>query len=428
MVGLQFDVAGGLFVAEVLFPIFALMQLPLRKYTPADRCFLITIIAGLVYFGSLLLSDLWNGTTYEQYSRGWARIVIFLLNFASIYLLANNHRSRLLLIAAGLSVGRIWLSLGAIDGDVIAWKLGLAKPITLIMIILCVIMPFLSGPRNLLAPLLIVFAGFGNIVADFRSLGGVLIIVGALMSFSALKGFFSAKAQRRQGQSAFVLVIIIVCSAATALQFYSIAANSGWLSDRAQGKFEAQVQQSDLPLLIAGRNELLVSLSAILDAPILGHGSWPKNRYYADQLASQRYQYGLSNNPAASPDDDLIPMHSHLFGGWVEAGLAGGLFWAFILFLSKQALSKSFHSNSHMKPLYIYSAVLLVWDILFSPFAGFRRIETAFLLVIVLRALLQRSAFRTKRSRSKALVSSRRRQRRKKRIAKKGRAIAEVGG
>lgn len=190
------------------------------------------------------------------------------------------------------------------------------------------------------------------------------------------------------------MVIASLLAAATSSWFYGYAAEQGWLSPEATLKFEIQANQTSLPLILAGRSESLVSLEAIMDAPLLGHGSWPEDAYYAERLALQRYQLGLSKSMASS-GEELIPTHSHLLGSWVEAGLAGGMFWSLVLFLVGKSMLRSCRSQSHMQAFYLFCAVLLIWDVLFSPFAGFRRLETAFLLIVVLRALLQRSSVST---------------------------------
>lgn len=174
-----------------------------------------------------------------------------------------------------------------------------------------------------------------------------------------------------------------------AYEFYAYAAESEWLSERATSRFEAQVEDAEVPLVIAGRSEALVYFEAILDSVLIGHGSWPENSYYAEKLVDERYEHGLSTN-RAKPKDASVPIHSHFFGGWIEAGLVGGIYWAYIVVLIVKSLLRSSFGISHMRPLYLYGAVLLLWDVFFSPFSGFRRLETAFLIVIVLRSLLQR--------------------------------------
>jgi hypothetical protein len=419
-VAVQFNVAGGLFLTELLLPIFAISHFFFGKTNNSNHKYInVTIVACLIYLASLMLSDIWNQSSFDQYSRGWSRIISFLSNLISLYILANNHRIRILLMAVGFAIGRIWLSFDVFDGYVIPWKLGLAKPTTLMLIVLCATLPFLRSPRNLVSPLLIIALGLINIISDFRSLGGVLILTGTLLTVSALLGPQNLRARPRQFRSMLTIIVILGGAAALAKSFYSYSAHNEWLSERAHNKFEAQAQRSQLPLLIAGRNELLVSLEAIFDAPILGHGSWPENPYYADRLAILRYQYNLYDRIGPA-ENDLIPTHSHILGSWVEAGIAGAGFWALILSFAGRALSLSLRGHSQMRPLYIYSAILLIWDILFSPFAGFRRLESAFLIVVLLRSLLQRQIS------TRAIASLRRRRKRKPWRRQKRRTVVAI--
>ncbi|MEM9360954.1 MAG: hypothetical protein AAGB04_32705 [Pseudomonadota bacterium] len=197
-------------------------------------------------------------------------------------------------------------------------------------------------------------------------------------------------------------------AALAAYHIYVFAANSGWLSENANRKFETQVRQADVPLIVAGRSEVLVYFEAIFGSIVIGHGSWPRDAYYAEQLATARVEKGLSNNLAASADNS-IPIHSHIFGSWIEAGILGGLFWLNVVFLIVKSLLKSSAGASPMRPLYLYGAALLLWDIFFSPFSGFRRLETAFLIVVVLRSLLQRR--QAVRARTRRFRRRRKRQR-----------------
>lgn len=411
LAGVQFNVAGGLFAAELILPCIALVLLLKRKISRLDRNFQVILQVGLTYLAAQIASDLWNGTSYDQYSRGWARISVFLVNFASIYILINNRRSHLLLFTLGFAVGRIWLTYSGMDGDTIPWKLGLAKPVTLIVLLLCVTLPILREKRKFLVPIILLGFGLLNIIMDFRSLGAVLLITSMLIVFSGIGVNRKTWQRRPRAGAIFAPAFAGLVAIVGAYQFYAYAAQSGWLSERATGKFEAQTSETDLPILIAGRSEIFAFIEAILDSPVIGHGSWPKDPRYADRLAAERYHWGLSKS-ATRPNDDSIPIHSHLFGSWVESGIMGGMFWSLILYLVAHSLLRAHQGQSHMKPLYVFGSVLLIWDVLFSPFSGFRRLETAFLIVIVLRSLLQRIP---SRQRSRRQPQGRRQPRRKKR-------------
>lgn len=423
LVGVQVDIAGGVSAIEFALPVFSSIYMIFRRIPKFDHNFQIVFFSGLVFLVSLMLSDIWNSTPFEQYSRGWARVVVFLSNFVSLYILVDSRRARLLWLTFGMVVGRVWLSLEGMQDGLIVWKLGLAKPLALATLLMCVTLPKLKAPGSSISSLLILTLGLINIVADFRSLGAVLVIVAALMVL-ADRGRTGKRHRKKTPIGPVAAMVIAGCLAVvTSSWFYGYAATQGWLSTEATQKFEAQTDQTNLPLVLAGRSESLVSIEAIMDAPLLGHGSWPKDPYYADKLALRRYELGLSES-VALVEEDLIPTHSHLLGSWVEAGVAGGMFWSLVLFLVGKSLLRSCRSQSHMQVFYIFSAVLLIWDVLFSPFAGFRRFETAFLLIVVLRALLQRSSLSIKsatsnfRSDRKGRLQSRRRRLQKRRSPK----------
>lgn len=417
-IALQIDVGSQIFAAELLLPCVASMIFLTKgkPYVSSHAIFLMQL--GLVYFFAQILSDVWNQSAYEQYSRGWARIFLFLLNIISIYIILDNRRSNLILFCIGFALGRIWITYSGFDGDAIPWKIGLAKPVALLTIVICILTPGLKGRTAYTTGLVMLVLGVFDIVMDFRSHGAVLIFASVLLVGSAILQ------KRWRGQRKSGLRPLIGMSVAgsiallVAFQVYVYAAESGWLSENASRKYETQVRDADAPLLVAGRSETLVYFEAIFDSIIVGHGSWPRDIYYAERLAIERYERRLSHGTAGVTDDS-IPLHSHIFGSWIEAGIAGGFFWLNVVILISKSLTKSFVGESHLRPLYVYGAALLLWDVFFSPFSGFRRLETAFLTVIVLRSLLQRQSSRK--------VRGRRRRRKRRRRYKAGAEIGTAG-
>lgn len=405
-IAIQIDVGSQLFAAELLLPCVASMIFLKRggHRFSSHASFLVKL--GLAYFAAQVLSDVWNQTTFEQYSRGWARIGLFLINVLSIYVLIDNKRSRLLLFCLGFALGRVWITYTGFDGDAIPWKIGLAKPVALLTIVFCIAMPGLRGVTVYLSAVILLALGIFDIVMDFRSHGAVLIVVAVLLMSSVVLRKQSGRRGTGGLKPLIGLSVAGLIATAVAFQVYVYAAESGWLTENASRKYEAQVQDADAPLLVAGRSEILVYFEAIFDSIIIGHGSWPRDLYYAERLATERYERGISRS-AAGVIDDAIPLHSHIFGSWIEAGLVGGVFWLNIIALIIKSSIKSSVGQSHMRPLYLYAAVLLLWDVLFSPFSGFRRLETAFLIVVVLRSMLQRGIL------AKARVKRRRKRRRR---------------
>jgi len=385
----QVNIVSQIYVAELVLPCVAIFLLLTKNHSAFDRDFRFLIWLGVAYLASQVVSDIWNETLYQQYARGWSRILLFLTSLISIYVLIDNKRSRLLIFCLGFALGRMWIVLSGLEGDTLPWKIGFAKPVALIVIISSLMVPTSLTFKFYFASLCLLGLGVFDILMDFRSHGSVLIAVALLLITSKFLRAGSKSKRKTRINPAFGLALGLGISAFGAFEFYTYAAQSGWLSERATSKFDQQVENADAPLLVAGRSEVLVYFEAIFDSILIGHGSWPENAYYADKLAEERYDRGLSHRLVA-PTEKAIPIHSHIFGSWIEAGIVGGLFWINIILLIAKSLVRSSAGNSYMRPLYLYGALLLLWDVLFSPFSGFRRLETAFLIVIVLRSQLQR--------------------------------------
>jgi hypothetical protein len=84
---------------------------------------------------------------------------------------------------------------------------------------------------------------------------------------------------------------------------------------------------------------------------------------------------------------DLIPTHSHLLGAWVWAGLLGAVFWFAVALVAVWALANLYSAHLEVAPLLIFSAMLLLWDIAFSPYASSGRITAPYALVLCLLGL-----------------------------------------
>ena len=170
------------------------------------------------------------------------------------------------------------------------------------------------------------------------------------------------------------LAILTVAMLGT-LQLYDVAASEGWLGADAQTKYDEQ--SGALGVLVGGRSEVLVSSQAIIDSPILGHGSWAKDFAYVDLLTDRLSSLGYEIGGGFS-DVGLIPAHSYLMGSWVWSGFLGGLFWLAILGLALRLLATMYSTRLELAPLLVFSTILLLWNIAFSPYGNSERIAASF--------------------------------------------------
>jgi O-antigen ligase len=156
------------------------------------------------------------------------------------------------------------------------------------------------------------------------------------------------------------------------------------LGSDAQAKYFSQ--SGSLGVLVGGRSEILVSSQAVIDSPMLGHGSWAKDFAYVDLLGDRLSSFGYEMGAGAS-DLGLIPAHSYIMQSWVWAGLLGGVFWLAILAIAVWLLANLYASRVELAPLLTFSTMLLLWNIAFSPYGSSARLLASYGIVLCLVGL-----------------------------------------
>ncbi len=372
----QVTVVGQLIVSEVLAAVMLPWLWGAKDRLRMPRWFLLLWGGWLV---SQIVTDVVMGSGFADYSRGWAAILFTLTDFAAVLVLVSTPR-RARLFALGLAAS------GALGyfiapniyaaGD--PWKWAFALPIGFTLA------AALSGRLSTRAPLLPIaaFTAFGalNLLLGFRNLGGVSVLASAYLLLNTLVG-------RRQSVEhpsiarATVGLLFCLIAALGILQGYDFAASQGLLGASARTKYFEE--SGSLGVLVGGRPEILVSTQAIIDSPILGHGSWAKDFKYADLLTTRLSSLGY--DIGAGPSDvGLIPTHSYLLGSWVWAGFLGGVFWIAILLLAGWLLLNLYAVRLTLGPLLVFSTALFLWNIVFSPYGSSSRLLAAYSIALCL--------------------------------------------
>ena len=366
----EITIVGQLIVSEILM----LAMLPwlwgARRRLPLPAWFVV-LWAG--WFVSQVLSDIVAGSAFADFVRGWAAIIFTFTNFAAILALASTLR-RARLFALGLAVGgglgylMFPTAITATD----PWKWALGWPIGLV---LAAALSGSWGARHR-GPTIGAFVVFGtlNLLFGFRSLGGLSLLTAAYLAFGAAFGRQRATSKVLLWRGVFGLVLL-AASVVGVLQVYDFSSSSGLLGPVAQAKYEAQ--SGTLGVLVGGRSEILASSQAIIDAPILGHGSWAKDFKYVDLLADRLSSFGYEIGGRLS-DVGLIPSHSYLLGSWVWAGFLGGLFWIAIAVLAVRLLLHLYSTHVEIAAILVFFTMNLLWAIAFSPYGSIARITAMY--------------------------------------------------
>lgn len=328
--------------------------------------------------------------------RGTARIGMIAFSFLVIGALIGGDRRRIFAFIIGAALASVVAA--SLQEDTLerltsayGYKFVVGSLISILSFVVMGYSPKRLRKLALFAPLA---AGIFALTMNSRSLAGTTLLAWFVILFIH---------SRRGPGSIFTLPRVAsylgIILAAIAIMFaYTYLAPRGVLGDEAKAKFEKQEGSSEGEFSVfSGRSELHFSWPKISESPIIGWGSWAKNRTY---VYGKLLDLGMPQKQAAglvARKNGLIPAHSHLFGAWLENGLLGACFWMMVLFLVARILIlDGFQCFGRMRPLLIYLFVTWLWHILFSPLGGARRVETGVMLWIVVLTNLHLSQLTTK--------------------------------
>lgn len=384
------NLAGQLYISEViLIIIFPLLVLK-------NPCFRSPWVKRLTFFGVIwliaqVITDIIRATPPSNFIRGWANISVFLISFLSLKLILQDNPHRINIYILGVVISG-FLRLLIQPGPYFStepWKFGYG-PVIILGLLLIVSHFYNLNPKRInfwAVPIILI--GSLSFFLDARSIGTFAILTAFTIIISSNKVVIKLF-RKSLNPLKFIFAILLLGSIAYGLlKGYENAAQKGWLGEGARQKYELQ-SSGALGVILGGRYEILSSWQAILDSPIIGHGSWAtgmKYRLYLYRLREMGYNISNERLRASIYSSDLIPIHSHIFQNWVWAGVFGVFFWVIVLWL----IVKSFVLNIRFRyPLFVlvfYFSYQSMWDIFFSPFGSSMRLEWAIRLVVFISAI-----------------------------------------
>ena len=383
-------VVGEIPVSEVLLLVFLpflIVMYARRLVRPGLLS--IFILMGLWLAGQVL-TDIYRQTELRDWLRGDANIVLFAIDLLGFTMLLGKNERRKVVSIAGLALGsllsaRFTPSKEALEAP---WKFGYASgTITIVVLISCY---FFQRRRYAIVLLLLAAMAGVNLIMNYRSPVLILFVTTVFVVPIIPERLGRLRLLPRAGTAARLAVLATLALLAGALSIAAIhfVTATGLVGANAQRKNEQQSQSAG-GMLLGGRPEILVSSRAVMDSPILGHGSWAKDYKYVEMMADIEEQYGIQEplEYLEQSDEGLIPSHSHLMGAWVQAGILGAIFWGYIFWLTIKALVRVSFRPPALAPIYVDMLIGFLWSILFSPFASTVRMSAALGIVIILDLL-----------------------------------------
>ena len=347
------------------------------------------ILMGLWLAGQVL-TDIYRQTAMRDWLRGDANVIFFAFDLLVLTVLLGRNGRRKVVFITGLAIGSLLVARFDPSQEALAepWKFGYSSGvITLVALISCY---FFQRRRYSIVLLLLAAIACVNLLLNYRSPVLSLFVTIVMVVPVVPERLGRLRLLPRSGTAArlVVLAAMALVAGASAIAAIHFVTAAGLIGTQAQEKNEQQ-SQSIGGLLIGGRPEILVSSRAVMDSPILGHGSWAKDYKYVEMLTDIEERFGIQEplEYLEESQEGLIPAHSHLMGAWVQAGILGAIFWAYIFWLTIKGLMRVSILRPPLAPVYAMMLVGFMWSILFSPFANTGRIQAALWIVIILDLL-----------------------------------------
>jgi hypothetical protein len=335
---------------------------------PAPRILALLLICQVVAFAGYMVSDLWRESLPGDMVRGWSRMLFLAIDIGGFGLLFGASNRAFVAMQVGLifSFGASLVS-GPLFGDY--WKFAFAFPVTLAVLL---------GVSRWLGD----WAAIGACITlgvlhnwmDFRSLGGVCVLLGGLLGLRQL-----ALVARKLTLIGMLLLALGISPWVGRWMF----------SDTGTRATRSNVERSAM---------LQAAWEGFVKSPILGNGSWFSNSNVMDEFLTIRTQNARLAGVGGFADDDAdgMAIHSQILVALAEGGIFGAtFFFAYgLLLLWGIWFCLTDAPWDWTLPIRLFVLLVAFWNLLMSPFSGTHRVEIAMAVGLLLMLWRQRAQLR----------------------------------
>lgn len=324
---------------------------------------LVPLVLAMLGWFAFLASCLVNDVSFL-----WPNAVApasFALYFVGLTVLTGRSVESIASILAGIAVGTVGFFLfegipltNSGGGFLFLWKYGIAHAVTILVLF------GLTKSRlpAVAQPAVLALLGLASLGLNFRSHALVCLLAAVTLFTARVVGPRISRGWQFAGIAGFALVFSYIMP---------IAARAGLFGPVLQTKTIEQDARA-LPILLAGRTEPPMNITAILERPFLGWGSamnlTPDVYARAEHLAVR-----MGFDPASSfeqywrlPASNYSATHSILFGSWAEGGVIAVLLPAFLL-VSCIGVAWNNARFGRWAPLVLTVSLQGIWDLIYAP-------------------------------------------------------------
>ncbi len=350
------------FSLTMLTPICLLLAPARLLMRPTVGQWLLLSLAVIGFIAFLVSSQINGLSLTDQRVLQWLSFAVYFMGFL---VLAGRDVERACSLLCGVAIGTVVYY--TLPGNAFAglyqfadlWKYAWGQWIVIIVIYL---LAALKLSVELQAVFLVLLAGF-SLVENYRSLATNCVIAALIIILGWL---FAGKIAR------WLQLMIVVGLGAGLYTLVPKIALSGLVGDAIRRKTEFQAN-TGVPLILAGRTESPLSISAIQDRPWFGWGS--ANNISAEVFdRAKTLAIDLGFDPTYPIEGTWylengdVSLHSVLLAAWAE----GGLFSALLplgLFCAALAIIWNAGRYGRWAALAVVVSVQAIWDLVFSPYS-----------------------------------------------------------
>lgn len=350
---MNFTATGLSVLCLLLVPGFLLMS-----HRGAD---LFPLVLGVLGWISFLISGVVNDVSWL-----WPNALApaaFSLYLIGLTVLTGRSIDAIAWVLAGISLGSVsffasrGIALTETGSFLDLWKYGIAPGVTVLMLFGLTVA---KRPIRTQALALMVL-GVGSLALNFRSHALVCLLAGVALLTRSVLGDRVTRGWQFAGIVAFGAIFGNLMPA---------LARRGLFGPALQTKILEQ-DTTNLPILLAGRTEPPMTITAIMERPWLGWGSAQRltpDFYARAEHLAVRWGYD-PNFPFEGywrlPPNDYS-FHSMLLGSWAEGGITAALLPGWLL-LACLGIVWNFTRFGRWGPLAITVALQGIWDLLYAP-------------------------------------------------------------
>lgn len=378
------NLVGRVYVGELIIFLLYVIKPKTRANLPKE----LKVFRNLMYLwlASAIVTDIWRHTPLIDMLKGTISIMFLIALVPFVYWALYDRLSRWMVFYLGTVVSSqltYYLITSQTEfGSAEIWKTYSYSPLFtgLAIYLYWKGKKFWSYVIFLIFGMWILYGGSRNVFIACSMTVLILVVANRYSKYD-----ITNQLKLYQSRILFLLLSMIIGVFAIT-NTYEYLASNGKLGIEAYEKYNKQ-KNSEFGMA-SGRMEVIMDADLISKSPIIGYGSFAKDR---NNYVMRFYvKHNIPFLPTTFDRDidsveNMLPRHSRIGGLWMWHGIGAGIFWIYTLFLIlRTLLTGCFLQKPRLSGLCIFTMMQELWDIFFSPMS----VRLIFLFMIVYMTLI----------------------------------------